>query len=435
MADMRPDPISATSASLGVTPTSYIATQVDIIASKRVSLGAVKLMGLDKSSDMRTRWAKETKSKGNYEDWLADLLGKNLKVKPSRESNVIHLEYEGADPNFAAVAANAFARAYIESSTQLRVDPARQYADFFEERAHLARAKLEKSQAALSAAQKDKDIFLTDERLDIETLRLNDLSQQVLSLKALQVDSSNRSKSAQARPDQVAEVLNNSVVATLKTQLSSQESQLSQLSERLGEKHPQILELKANVQSMRNKIAQETARVANSITSNDTVNRSRESAASTAYNAQREKLMRLKEARSSLSVLEREVDSAQRIYDAIQLRLSQTNMESNNGQSAVVLLSAAVEPSAPSSPKIVMNMLLAIALGGLLSLIAVLGVELLDRRVRSPFDLVDALELPVIGVIPSPVKSSYRRLPWHSKNKNRPTFLAVSNTLTRVETA
>lgn len=435
MVDMRPDPVSATTNSFGATPTSYIATQVDIIGSKRVALRAVRLTGLDQSPEMRQRWIRETKEKGSYEDWLATMLGKSLEIKPSRESNVIDIRYEGSDPKFAAAMANAFARAYIDSSTQLRVDPARQYADFFEERARIARDKLERAQLALSDAQKNTDIIATDERMDVETMRLNELSQQLLTLKALRVESANRSRQAHLSPDQSSEVLNNAVVAGLKGQLSAQEATLNQLSERLGDQHPQVIEIKANIQTLRNKIAAETGRVTHSVASNDSVNSSREAAATSAYEAQRAKLMRLKEQRSELAVLEREVDSAQRIYDAIQLRLSQTNLESNNSQSGVVLLNAAAEPVSPSSPRLILNLALALVMGALLALIAVLGVELLDRRVRSPFDLIDALELPVIGVLPSVGSSHSTRLPWQKKNRRSPTFTAVSTTLTRAETA
>lgn len=435
MVDMRPDPVSATSSSLGATPTSHIATQVDIIASKRVALHVLRLTGLDQSTEMRQRWAKETKERGSYQDWLATMLGKSLEIKPSRESNVIEIGYEGSNPSFAAALANAFARAYIESSTQLRVDPARQYADFFEERAKIARDKLQRAQLALSEAQKNTDILATDERMDVETMRLNELSQQVLALKALRIESANRSSQARMRPDQSAEVLNNAVVSSLKNQLSAQEANLNQLSERLGDNHPQLIEIKASIQSLRNKIAAETGRVTNSVASNDTINSSREAAATAAYDAQRAKLMRLKEERSQLSVLEREVDSAQRVYDAIQLRLSQTNLESNNSQSGVVLLSAAAEPLSPSSPKLLLNMALAIVLGALLALITVLGVELLDRRVRGPFDLVDALELPVIGVLPSTQSKYHPRLPWLKKNRRTSSFNAISTNVKRVETA
>jgi len=133
-----------------------------------------------------------------------------------------------------------------------------------------------------------------------------------------------------------------------------------------------------------------------------------------AYDEQRAKVLRMKEERSELALLERELDSAQRVYDAIQLRLSQTSLESNNSQAGVSLLNAATEPAKHSSPSLTLNLGLAIVMGMLLGLIAVLGIELLDRRVRSAFDIVDTVELPVLGVLPG-LNSAKKGIRWLGK--------------------
>lgn len=434
MVDMRPDPVSAAGSMGGMTSTSYVATQVDIIASPRVAQQVVRLTGLASAPAMRERWQDEAEGKGDYNAWLATMLGKKLDIIPSRESNVIDIRYEGSDPQFAAAMANAFARAYIESTRQLRVDPARQYSDFFEERGQVARDKLERAQAKLAEAQKDKDILATDERLDIESQRLSELSQQVLALRAMRIDSANRSKQARLRPDQATEVLNNSTIVSLKSQLSSQEGILSQLSERLGDRHPQVIELKANIQSLQNRIASETRRVTSSVDSNDTVNTSRVEAVEQAYEEQRDKVMRLKDERSKLSVLEREVESALRVYEAIQMRLSQMSLESNNSQSGVVLLNAATEPATPSSPRMFLNLGLSIAMGILLALIAVLGIELLDRRVRSGFDIMDTIELPVLGILPGP-NSRMKGLGMFKRTPRPTGFNALTTSVKRADAA
>ncbi|WP_374316872.1 chain length determinant protein EpsF [Aquabacterium sp.] len=430
MVETRPDPVSITNSLATATTSSFVATQVDLLSSQRVSLSVVRQLGLNKMDSMRARWEKEAKGKGDMDAWIAGIIKRSMDIKPSRESNVIEIQYEGSEPRFAAAMANAYAKAFIDANTQLRVDPARQYADFFEQRAKLARDKLEKAQLALAEAQKSKNIIATEERLDVENQRLADLSQQVIALKALRVESSSRSNKASARPDQSTEVLNNMVVATLKSQLAQQEANLSQLQERLGDRHPQVIELQANISALRNRIATETSRITHSVGETAGVNATREQAATAAYEDQRNRMLALKQQRSELAVLEREVDSAQRVYDAIQMRLSQSSLESNNSQPGVMLVSAATEPALPSSPRTMLNMVLAIVLGALLSLIAVLGIELFDRRVRSPFDLLDTLELPVLGVIPNPNKPR-NRLIGFGRALPKTSFPVIANSLKR----
>jgi len=116
------------------------------------------------------------RGKGRLEIWLADLLQKKLEVKPSRESNVISVSYKAVDPGFAAAVANAFTQAYIETNIELKVAPARQYAQWFGEQGKSLRDNLEKAQAKLSAYQQEHGIVAIDERLDNETAKLNELS-------------------------------------------------------------------------------------------------------------------------------------------------------------------------------------------------------------------------------------------------------------------
>jgi capsular polysaccharide biosynthesis protein len=77
-------------------------------------------------------------------------------------------------------------------------------------------------------------------------------------------------------------------------------------------------------------------------------------------------------------------------------------MESQANQSYVNLLTTAQPPSEQASPKLLLNTALAIFLGALLAIGVALLLELSTRRVRAPEDVVAALGLPVLGVLPKP---------------------------------
>jgi len=118
--------------------------------------------------------------------------------------------------------------------------------------------------------------------------------------------------------------------------------------------------------------------------------------------AQRIKVLKMKEGRDGMNVLQRDVDNAQKAYDAIVGRFNQTSLESQTQQANVNVLSPASPPMLPSSPKLLLNTLVAIVLGGLLAVGTAMVRELLDRRVRGPQDLVESLGLPMLGVMPKP---------------------------------
>lgn len=422
MVDIKPDPVAGFSA--GAQPGQYLATQIDLIKSALVAQRVVRSTKLGDSLQMRQRWDKETGQKGNYEAWLAELLGKGLDVRPAKDSSLIAINYDGADPAFAASMANAFSKAYMDATVQIRVDPARQYADFFEERARLAREKLERAQSRLSEAQQANGIVLNDERLDYETTKLSELSSQVTQLRAIKAESDSRNAQARQNPERVQDVVSNSLLSTLKAQLANVEARQNENAAKYGDSHPVIQEGRANIEVLRERIRTETNKIAAGVTTSTNINASRESSALAAFEAQRERVLHLKSERAKLQVLERDVDSAQRVFDSIQSRLSQMNLESNSSQSNVYLVSAATEPTKPTSPKLMLNMVLSIILGTFVAIMVALGIEAMDRRVRGPSDIAQFLEIQVIGVMPSPLTKT--RSLWGGSANNRGAGLLMS---------
>ncbi len=400
--DFKPDPISAVIYG-GLASPAFMATQVDIIRSERVAQRVVRNLKLNENPQVRQQWLDETQGQGSIESWLGSVFQKQMDVAPSRESSVITVSYKATDPRFAAGLANAFVQAYIDTTLELRVDPARQYSGFFDKRSKEAREALESAQTKVSTFQKDNGIIATDERLDVETSRLNELSSQVTALQAVSAESASRQKQAQgAQGDRLQEVLNNPIVGQLKADINRGEARLQELATRFGDSHPQVLEIKANLAELRTRLDAETRKVTGGVTVSNTINRQREAEVGASLAAQRAKVLRMKAVRDEGLVLLRDVENAQRAYDAIQQRFTQTSLEGQTTQSNVNVLTQAVPPVEPSSPRVLLNTLLAVFVGTLLAVGTALLLELRDRRVRNIDDVLAALGLPVIGVMLKP---------------------------------
>jgi chain length determinant protein EpsF len=404
VADTKADPIVG--AFLQGGSPSFVATQVDVIQSDRVALRAVALLKLTESPQIRQQWMEDTHGEGSLELWLAEAFQKRLVVKPSRDSNVITVSFTAPDPKFAAGVANAFVQAYMDTSLELRVDPARQYSSFFVTRAKEARAALEAAQTKLSAYQQSAGIVASDERLDVENARLAELSTQLVSMQALAAESGSRTAQAVTSAERLPEVLNNPLIGSLKAELARNEARMKELSARLGDNHPNVQELRASIVETRDRIEQEVKRISGSIGVNNSVNRAREADVRGALSAQREKVLKLKAARDELNVMQKDVENAQRAYDAVTMRLNQTSLESQTTQSNISVLTTAVAPLQHSAPKLLLNLVLAVLVGGLLAVGAATGAERLDRRLRCREDVEAALGLPVVGVMLHPGRRS-----------------------------
>jgi len=393
-----PDPVSGMMLQ-GMMAPGYMATQVDIINSDRVAQAVVTNLHMESSPAIQAQWQQATLGKGQLRDWLAAALQRGLDVRPSRESNVININYTGNDPEFAAAVANAFAQAYMDVNLDLRVAPARQFAAFFEEQTKAARNKLEAAQQALSDYQQKNGITSADERMDFETAKLNETSTQLTGVQALTTDSQSKRQSNKA--DTIAEVMQSPLINSLKADIARLEAKLIESSGNLGKNHPQTQRTESELATLKAQLDAETKKIAASIDTTYQVGKQREAQLQGALAAQKARVLLLNKQRDELNVLRRDIESAQRAFELVSQRASQTSIESQTNQTNIAVLNPASPPPDPSKPKVVLNVLVSIFLGGFLGAALALILELINRRVRSADDLVEALELPVLGTISS----------------------------------
>ena len=131
------------------------------------------------------------------------------------------------------------------------------------------------------------------------------------------------------------------------------------------------------------------------------LSKQREAQLNAALSAQKGRVMILNKQRDELNVLRREVESAQHIFDTMSARASQSSIESQTNQTNIAVLNAAVAPTDPSKPRVLLNILVSIFLGTLLGVGLALMLELANRRVRSGSDLAEALDIPLLGAVSS----------------------------------
>ncbi len=406
------DPITGIAIPAQLMP-GYMATQVDIITSHNVAAKVVDKLKFADSAAARAQFTQATKGKGDIRDWFADILLQKLDVEPSRESSVISISFSGADPAFAAAVANAFAEAYQQTNLQLKVEPSTSAAGYLGSQSKVLRDNLEQAQARLSTYQQEKGLTSAFEQLDVENARLNDLAGQVAMAQSQAIEASSRQASTRANAEDAPDVASNPLVQGLKVDLARAESKLAELSQRVDRNHPQHQSAQAEVGKLRSQLQEEIRRTTASVGGSARIYRQREAELRSALAAQKSRVLELNRSRDQLTVLQKDVESAQRALDAVNQRFTQTSLESQASQTEVAVLNPAVAPLEASSPRVMLNVMLSVFLGGMLGVGFGLLAEMMDRRVRSRDDIVEAFDLPVFAVISNqPVRRKRFGLPF-----------------------
>jgi chain length determinant protein EpsF len=383
---------------------SYLQTQMDILMSAKVARKVAQELELAQDPALRAQFERLPGRPDTINDWIADDLLRNLKVETS-QSNVIQASFTAGDPRFAARVANAFAKAYIETMLELRVEPTREAAAWFDEQLKGLRASLEDAQKKLTAYHQRQGIVSSDERFDIESSRLTLLSEQTARAEEQAAQAEIRAREARESlqrgedPDRLPEVLDHAFLQRLKADLLRGEARLQELATQFGARHPQYQRQQAENQSMRDKLEVEVRKVVAGIEASARQIRQRGASVEKSLAAQRARVLQLKETRNELTVLRRNVESAERAYDTAMQRSVVSRVESRANQTNIAVLNAAVVPSTPFRPRVTLNLALALAAGLVLGVGAVMLLETFDRRVRSPAGLQEIGDLPLLATL------------------------------------
>ena len=385
LVDVRTDPVGTTPAH-GIVSPSFVSTQIDIVRSDRVAERVVQMLPADKPPLKGLR--EEAQRKNSPPAWIAQQIQQGLEVKPARESNIINISWTGRSPADAARVANAFAQAYLETSLEIRTDPARRYADWFDEQVKASREKLVQAQQRLSDFQQKSGILSSDERGDFDTVRLSEISQQLLA-----VQGRGRGGAAASPSDPL--------VNNLRQEVAKMESKVGEASATMGAAHPQMQRLQGELSAMRNRLAQESSRVGAVGDSSAAASKARERELQAALNEQKQRVLSLNKQRGELSVLQRDVDTAQKAFETVSASAAQSRLQAMTTQTNVMRLASAVEPLDPTGPTPMQALLVALVAGSLLAVAGALLLELANRRVRSADDLATVTHLPILASVPA----------------------------------
>lgn len=403
--DAKTDPVAGGVGLAQEVMVSYVNTQADVITSERVAQKVARAVKLDQIPEFQENWRNKTGGQGDITVWLAKYLLEAKRVtvaapisaSATRQTNVIEISVKWPDPKMAALLANSFAQTAIDTNIELKVEPAKQYSAWFDQRSQALRADLERKQRRLSDFQSATGIVATDEKLDVENARLAELSTQLVAIQSQRQDSQSRQRQVTGDNEFLPEVLQSPLIQTLKDALTVAQAKRTEVAGRLGKNHPDFKAAEAEVASLRDRIRAETNKVVASLGSTTQVNVRRENDIRIALEEQKKRVFALKHGHDQAAELENDVVTAQRDLDAVTQRLALSNLESQTQQTNVVLLTTASVPVEPSSPKFLILLGGGIFLGGILGIGTVLLLELTDKRLRNDDDIMRLLGVPILG--------------------------------------
>jgi succinoglycan biosynthesis transport protein ExoP len=330
-----------------------------------------------------------------------------VSVVPVRTSRLVDLKYSSTDPEFAALAVNALAKAYIEQNLDFRFKSSKDASTWLTQQMSEQRKEVEASERKLQEYRERTDSVSLEDKQNITLQKLADLNQAVTRAKTDRLQKEalfNQVKAIEhdrAALDTFPAVLSNTFIQQLKVQAAELQRQRVALAEKYGEKHPEMIRLRSQIEEADGKIQGEIGKIVRSIRSEYEAALSQERSLVAALEQQKGEAMDLSRKGIDYGVLQRDANTNRQMFDSLLQRAKETGVSAELKSSNIRIVDGAIVPGSPISPNKSRNLLLAIIEGGALALGLVFLFEYLDNRVKSPEEIKRYLHLPFLGLVPA----------------------------------
>ena len=387
----------------------FLTTQVGLLKSRSLAERVVRTLNLGANPE----FANPEAPRAQREMSAASALRQRVTVAPQRDSRLIEIQVEDADPELAARIANSYADGFIQSSLERRFEATAYARDFLEQRIATVKKKLEDSERQLvDYAQKQGIITLnvdsgngaggrSEQSIDAASLvSLNAALSAARSDRIAAEQQFRQSSGAQA----TASVISNPTVQALQQQRSQLEAEYQ---EKLGvfkPEFPAMAQLRNRIDTLGREIARQSRSVASSASGNLRADYAaavaRENALERRVNSLKQGLLNLRQRSIQYTILQREVDTNRSLYDALLQRFKEVGVAGGVGANAVSVVDRAEPPQAPFTPNLPLNIGLGLFLGLILGFGTAFALEWIDDTIKTPDDLTNKLKINPLGVIP-----------------------------------
>ncbi|MGD8650000.1 MAG: GNVR domain-containing protein, partial [Desulfobacterales bacterium] len=426
------------------------ATHVELIKSRPVILQVIKKLKLDQLnkkeefagspansffSDLKKNIrsllgrSKRAPTPREKQDRLIQSVKDNIHIEAVKETHLLQIKAVNLDPDLAADIANSVARSYIGFNLDNRVSSSRNTLSWMTDQLQEIQQKLEAAEEEFLAYKQNQKLFslagrqagFTDKIADLNDIYIQTRNQRVEVITKLKELERSDGSSADAR--HVRALLDSPLINDLYSRLLNTEIELTHLSKVYKHKHPKIIQAKTALESTRQKLRAEINKEMKNIRAELAVFTQKEEALKQNIDNFEADALTANRKELRYTILERNVDTQQRLYDILLQRVEEADITGDIDVSNIRIAETAVAPLSPFKPNKPRQLMLGIVFGLMVGVGLAFLREYLDRSLRSEEDIQQHLELPVLGLIPEAEKGEYHKQTTSAPQQSYPEII------------
>ncbi len=366
-----------------------------------------------------------------------EILLAHLDVTPTRLSRLVDLRFTSPDADLSARVANAWAENFIQTNLERKIQATSYGRNLLQRQLGQLKERLDSSQRQLVAyASAERIINLpaqsgdgktTSERSiiadDLSTLNTA-LSQAVAD--RIQLEARYRQA---GRSGASTEALRNLTIGNLRQRRAELAAEYQRLMVQFEPEYPAAKAIQSQLNQLDSSITREENRVSGSLVADYREAREREQALQTRVDQLKENYLDLRRRSIQYNIYQQEVDTNRALYDGLLQRFKEIGVAGGVGVNNISIVDAADVPQRPSSPRLLINLVVALLAGLMLGSGLAFALEQIDEAIADPGEIERRLGLPLLGSVPKVTGNTPREALLDRKSELFDAYLAVQTNL------
>ena len=335
---------------------------------------------------------------------------RNLEVSRRGHSRVIEIRFESKRPRTAVVIANAIADLYLVEQLEAKFEMTQRATLWLNDRLSELREKVEVTETAVEAYRKQAGL-IEGEKASLASQQVSELNTQLVLVRSARAEAEARLRDAEFRLKKrggvysVAEVLSSSLIQRLREQEAQLDRKVAELASEYGAKHPRMINARAEMRDLRDKIRIEVGKIVQSFRNEVKVVVASEKSLKESLKMLQQRVAELNSSEVQLRALQREAKANRDLYETFLSRFKETSTQEDMQQIDARIITRADLPSAPSFPNKRMIIALVFVSSIFLGVVLAFAMEHIDHGFRSMEQIERLIGAPALGLVPAVGKS------------------------------
>ncbi len=391
----------------------FYQTQYGLIQSRRVAREAIDSLHLADLEEFRVgvprRPAAGVAPEEQAEAKRIDRFLKKLTVTPVRNSRLVDIAFSSYDRVLAAKVANRVADTYIAFNSQSQYNTTERATTSLAHQIANLQDEIDLKEKKLQAYARDNQIVALSDKQNIALKKLNDLSDSYTRAQAERIAKEARYAALRdATPADLPEVLDSRLIQDLAAKYAELNREQADMSQKFKPDWPAMVRLRREIEETGQRLETERQGIYDQVLG----------VAESAYQSARNQEQFLKRALDDQKRLSQEAGLKEIDYNNLKSEIAnqratlealvkrQSETSSSAGLNDLVagnvrIVDVAEIPSRPSSPRILLNIVLSLVTGLGLGVGLAFFFEYLDKSIKTPEEIVQAGGIPAIGLVPA----------------------------------